>query len=458
MTRASQVRAAAAADPSQLLGRCERIVQMALARKADQAECYWEWGADLSLELENGKVASTGTSRSQGGSVRVVQGGRPGFAYLTSESDAEQAIERALANSRAMPAKGYSLPAGDRVTGGAGAWDDAVAALDDAFAAQLATQMLQGAREGCPEGNVSGGGVGLSASAWALASSEGAAVQDRSTLLSAGCSVVLADGERSVSASESRETRQARLDAHEVGRVAGATTQSLRNPSKVAKGGRPPILLEPEVAHELLVSLALDAAHGDEAMRGKTVWSNHLGASVAAPTFTLVDDATLTTGLSAAPADGEGLAARRIPILEGGILRSFLFDSWDGHQHGQPSSHSAVRSGFKSRPDTGTLNVVLDGPKPKRLDAMVAGIDDGYLVDAVLGAHTANATTGEFSVTAPNVWRIRKGAVEGPVRELAIAGRLEGLAKSVEAVSDQAKNGDGWKVPHVLVGGLSVSV
>lgn len=442
----------------ELLGRCERIVQLALARQADEAEAYWEWDVDLGVEIENGAIANTGGGRSQGGSVRVVVDGRPGFAYLTQESDAEDAIQRAIRNTRAMPALGYALPASRAIGPTRGTWNETLAQLDSQRATDWAKDLLAGAAEGCPKGVVSGGGVGQSAAACALFSSAGAETWDRGTSASVGASVVLEDsGGKSVSASESRESVTAKLDAHLVGLQAGGITQSLRAP-KPAKAGRMSLVLEPEVASELIVGLSVASAMGDDAMRGKTLWSKKLGGQVAAPVLSIVDAPGLAFGIPGSRADGEGLATRRLPIIEDGILRNFLFDSWDGHRHKQPSTHSAVRSGFKGRPTAGTHKLVLSGIKPRSADALVSDVQDGYLVDSVLGAHTANATTGEFSVTAPNVWRIQDGAVAGPVKEIAIAGNLPELLANVQAVSKPVKWGAGYVMPRVLVGGMSVSI
>ncbi|HLF16550.1 MAG TPA: metallopeptidase TldD-related protein, partial [Candidatus Thermoplasmatota archaeon] len=92
------------------------------------------------------------------------------------------------------------------------------------------------------------------------------------------------------------------------------------------------------------------------------------------------------------------------------------------------------------------------------LDALVAGVDDGFLVQGVLGAHTANVATGEFSVTAPAVWRIRKGAVEGACREIAIAGGLGDLLGKVDGASVEAKRMQGALLPALRVRGLFISV
>jgi len=178
---------------------------------------------------------------------------------------------------------------------------------------------------------------------------------------------------------------------------------------------------------------------------------------VAHPDLHLADDPLDRHGIGTVPFDGEGARARRNDIISGGTLQKWLFDARDGARHGQPSTGSAVRDGFKTQPGTGTHHLVLQGPARPEAQ-LVADIEHGFLVDSVLGAHTANATTGDFSVTAANVWHIRNGAVAGASREVAIGGNLPELLARLDAVSSEAKAMDGARMPSVRLRDVQVSV
>jgi PmbA protein len=440
-----------------MLADAERAVERALARGAQQAEAFCEAGAALQVELESNRIANTGANQGRGSALRVVADGRVGFAYFTRPDQLEAAIEQALAQARHAPAKGYSLPSAGRPQPLAGRWDDRIAALEVADAIGLARDLLAGAREGAPEATLAGGGVSLEQGHVAIASSQGVAAWDRWTQVSCGASLVLADGERSVSASESRDAHRLALDARAVALEAAETVTSLVGP-RPAQAGRLDVVFRPEAVGELVVDLAIAAAMGDEARRGKTVWSERLGQSVAARGLNLRDDSTVPGAVGGAPFDDEGLPTTQpLSILDDGVLRNFLYDSWDAHEHGAASTCSAVRGGFKSRPGAGAHHLVLSSPASRPVDALVAGVDDGYLVESVLGAHTANATTGDFSVTAPNVWRIRKGAVEGPASEIALGGNLPDLLLRVDGVATEGKSMDGLRVPALRFRSVDVS-
>lgn len=454
---AKPTRDADAYDGAALLAEAERGVQRALARGAAQAEVFWEMGSALQVELENDRIANTGASTGRGAGLRVVADGRVGFAYFTRPEQVDGAIAQALAQSKHGPAKGYMLPAGRKAKPLAGRWDDRIAGLAVEDAIGLARDILSGAKGAAKKATVAGGGIGLDAGVIAIASSEGVAAWDRWTSASCGASLVLADGERSVSASESATAHRFKLDGAAIGAKAGETVLSLKGPKPADTKGRYDLVFRPEAVSELVVDLAISAATGDDARRGKTVWSEKLGTQVGAKGLRLFDDSTMSGAVGGASFDDEGVPTKPLPILDDGVLRNFLYDSWDAHEHKAKTTASGVRGGFKSRPDTGTHHVVLSSPSARPTDKLLAGVDDGFLVESVLGAHTANATTGDFSVTSPNVWRVRKGAIVGPVREIAIGGNLPDLLLRLDGVGSEPKKMDGLAIPALRFKDVDVS-
>jgi PmbA protein len=441
-------------DGDALLGRAERVVALA-RRRGLMAECFLEWGTGLHVELEKGAVSNTGVSEGGGGGVRVVVDGRIGFAYFTDVRKAGEALERAAKASRHGERLDYALPSAPRRRGLARRWDERAAQLDADGAIRLAQDLVCGASETAPKATVSGGGVGMDAEWKAVANTQGTANWERSTMVTAGASLVQEDGAASVSASESAASHRLRVDAHDVGRQAAQTLLDLLRP-KAPAAGRKEVMFLPEAGAELVSGILVAAAMGDEARRGKTVWSDQLEKRVAPRDFRLADDSSFPGSVGGASIDGEGLPTRRLPIVEGGILRNFLYDSVDAARHHAVSTHSAERNDFKSRPGTGTHHLVVEGksrPRPK----LIEGMDDGYVVESVLGAHTANATTGDFSVTAPNVWRVRKGDLVGPVREIALGGNLPAMLLRLRAVSAEAKAMDGLRMPALLFDDVAVA-
>ncbi|MGB0653147.1 MAG: PmbA/TldA family metallopeptidase, partial [Thermoplasmatota archaeon] len=117
-------------EPQELLGQAERVVEKAVAAGADDAEVYWSASESLDLEIAAGRLSATSTGRDAGAGLRVLVGGRLGFAYFTRQQDAGAAIDAALSRARLAPKLDYALPDGGRVEPLPGRFDADVAALD----------------------------------------------------------------------------------------------------------------------------------------------------------------------------------------------------------------------------------------------------------------------------------------------------------------------------------------
>ncbi|MGB0651952.1 MAG: TldD/PmbA family protein, partial [Thermoplasmatota archaeon] len=318
---------------------------------------------------------------------------------------------------------------------------------------------LAGAREASPDATVAGGGVSMAAGVEAIASSRGVAAMDQATRLDAGASVILSwgDGDGTAATWDSRGTHTGELDARAVGRTAADKAVRLADPQPFSSGKRD-VLFAPDAFGELLHGIVVGALMGDDVSRSRSVWADRMGDRVAHGGLSLWDDPRHAKGLGTTASDDEGLATRRLPLLEAGRVATFLYDSWDAHEHGAAASPCALRGSFKALPRAGTHHLVLEHANTRPADDLVADVEQGLLVDSILGAHTANPTTGDFSVTAPNAWLIEGGQIVGAAQESAIAGNLPRLLEGLDAVGDDARPAGGGLLPTVRLRDVGVAV
>src|SRR3954466_5756136 len=163
-----------------------------------------------------------------------------------------------------------------------------------------------------------------------------------------------------------------------------------------------------------------------------------MGQEVAAKDVTLVDDPTDPDAYGAASYDAEGLGSRRNVLIEGGVLRSFLYDTYAGRRAGVASTASAVRGGFKSGPGIGARAMALR-PGDRSPEQIMATVGDGLLVQSVIGVHSGvNPVSGDFSVGAEGLL-IRDGAVAEPAREITIASTIQRMLKEVIAAGNDVE-------------------
>ncbi|MDH3753546.1 MAG: TldD/PmbA family protein [Acidimicrobiia bacterium] len=216
--------------------------------------------------------------------------------------------------------------------------------------------------------------------------------------------------------------RAARDAAERATRLLGATKPSTE---------RLTVVLDPFVTAQLL-SIVGGTLTGEAVQKGRSLFAERLGESVASRLLTLVDDPTDPAAFSATETDGEGLASRRNPLIEDGVLGAFLQNTYTGRRAGTASTGSAVR-GYSSTPGVGCMALALV-PGDKSQAELISGIDNGLLVQGVAGLHSGvNPISGDFSTGAEGLL-IRDGELAEPVREVTIASTLQRMLLDVSAV------------------------
>jgi PmbA protein len=221
---------------------------------------------------------------------------------------------------------------------------------------------------------------------------------------------------------------------------------------------RCPVLLDAFVAASFLGFIG-SMLSAEAVQRGRSLFADREGDEVADPALALMDDGTDPEGPASAPFDGEGTPRRRTALIEGGRLRTFLFDVRTARKAGRQTTGNAARGSYRSPPSVGTSNLIVS-PGQGGLGELAAQAGEGLYVTDVAGLHSGvNPVSGTFSVGAAG--RLIEGGELGrPVRELTIASDLVSMLQSVRAVGSEARwvpFGGSVKAPPVLIGEMSVS-
>jgi PmbA protein len=418
-----------------LLDVADRIVGMAEA--GEQLEAYVGRSSDTQVRVYEGEVEQLAVADSQGVGVRVVREGRQGFAYCgTFDPDAlAETVAEARDNAAfGEPDEANGLPEPDGVEPVAlDLWRPGLADVPTADKLALALE-LERAVLGA-DSRI----TGVESCDYADALAEAAIVTTtgiRRASRETGCELVAyslaADGDDTQtgfgfslgrSFDELDVGVAARDAADRAVRMLGAT----KPPS-----GRLTIVLDPWVTAQLL-GIVAGTLGAEEVVKGRSLFADRVGERIASPLLTVVEDPTDARSWGATPVDAEGLATRRVPLVDAGVLQGFVHSTWTARRMGTASTGSAVRGGFKSTPGAGCRAVV---PTPGTATAaeLIAGVDDGVLVQDVSGLHSGvNPVSGDLSTGAEGL-RIRAGQVAEPLREFTIASTLQRLLLDVRAV------------------------
>ncbi|MDP3050193.1 MAG: metallopeptidase TldD-related protein, partial [Eubacteriales bacterium] len=188
---------------------------------------------------------------------------------------------------------------------------------------------------------------------------------------------------------------------------------------------------------------------------GRSLFAGRMGERVASDLVTIVDDGTLPGGINSGPCDGEGVPTSRTVVIEHGVLTSFLHNTYTAAKDGLVSTGNGVRGSFKGSPEVGTTNFYLSPGKTER-EQLLEELDSGLLVTEVMGMHTANPISGDFSVGASGLW-VENGRVSHPVRGMAIAGNITDLLMKIDAVGSDLQFFGGKGAPTVRVRQMMVT-
>lgn len=225
------------------------------------------------------------------------------------------------------------------------------------------------------------------------------------------------------------DRRLAGLEAPErVGRHAAERALRRLGGRRVATGEYP-VIFDPMTARSLLGHL-LGCISGYAIYRESSFLGSKLGQPIASDAVTIIDDGRLPGGLGSRPFDGEGLPTRRNVLVERGVLRSWMLDSYSGRKLGLPSTGNAARSAA-SAPGVGSTNLWLE-PGAVSLDEMIGRTDRGLLVTELIG-QGFHPVTGDYSRGAAGLW-IESGRVTHAVEEITIAGNLGEMLAAIDLV------------------------
>ena len=194
---------------------------------------------------------------------------------------------------------------------------------------------------------------------------------------------------------------------------------------------RVPVVFDQEMAGSLLGNLC-GALSGYALYKGASFLMGQLGKGLAPEFVTVYDDGRMVGGLGSRPFDGEGLPTRKNIVLERGVLRSYVLDSYSGRKLGLPSTGNASRSVGES-PSVGPTNFYMV-PGTRSVQDIVGSVKDGLYVTELIG-FGINMVTGDYSRGASGYW-IENGELAYPVEEITIAGNLKQMYRDIELVGN----------------------
>jgi len=411
-------------------------LDLASREGAAEAEVFGLAGRHVDVDLRRTEVELASESIRRGLGLRAVVKGAVGFSSTSDLSRLDDVARNAVraARARGQDQSWVSLPRAEGVMHPEKVFDSALQGIRPEECVDLAMSMLEGCAMVKDAQPVSGD-VACASGEILLVNSQGVELQEKRTIMRASLEAI-AKGSDVATGSEFHNSRTLTPDLGEVGRAAAEMATSSLGGVK-ADSGSFEVLLKPLAWADLLESAFLPSLLADNVQKGRSLLRERVGQSIASEDLSMKDDGLLAGGMGSSAFDGEGVPSQSTTLLEYGALLGFLYDSYSAGKAGEKSTGNAVRGGYSDIPRVGIRNLVVSSAHAFDLLATSKGI----LVNGLIGAHTANPVSGDFSVEARNSFYISPGG-KRPIKSLMLAGNIFEILREIEVGTDVRPVGD----------------
>jgi PmbA protein len=414
-----------------LMDHARALLAIAEREGAAEAEVFGVVGRSVDVDLRKNEIELASESFHRGLGLRAVVNGAVGFSSTSDMSRLEEAALSAVRSARARGAdeSWHSLPLPERVRKPENIFDPLLEKITPESCLDIAMGMLLGSSQVEGAKSLSGGVTCISGAEFVL-NSHGVELSEKSTVMQASMEAI-SKGEDVATGSEFHNSRLLKSDLQEVGRDAAKMAKSSLGGIK-AENGMADVLLKPLAFVELLEYTFVPSISSDNVQKGRSPLANKVGKMIALESLSIIDDGLLSGGMGSSAFDGEGTPSQSTTVVDEGRLMGFLYDSYTAGKAGTKSTGNAARSGYSEIPRVSIRNLIVGSSEPFDLLSDTCGV----LVNSLIGAHTANPISGDFSVEARNSFYVAPGEEGRPIRSLMLAGNIFELLKDIDVGTD----------------------
>lgn len=428
------------------------------SRLGVEAEVFLLHNRELSIEVVGGQVDTLKEAEEMGLGLRVIKDSRLGFAFTSdlSPKALQDVVEDAVRIcSYTSPDQYQALPRGPVSYPSLEVFDPVIFQTTIEEKIEMARQAEKAARAHDQRISViERAGYEDGESHCLILNSRGINAYARGNYCGNFVfAVAQEDGDAQTGFSMSIKQRLSDLNPAAVGQEAAHNAvRSLH--ARSAPSGRIPCIMEPYVATRFLGIIA-QMVDAEAVQKNKSLFRGRLGQKVGSTVLSLVDDGTYPEGIGSFPFDSEGVPSQRTELIREGQLTGYLYDTYTANRDNTTSTGNGQRGSFRGLPSVGSTNLMIE-PGTMSLDELMSDIPYGFYITEVMGMHTANPISGEFSVGAAGLL-IEKGRLSVPVRGVTIAGNILQLLEQIEAVGNDLRFFGGRGAPSLRISHLSLS-
>ena len=424
-------------------------VKKTLENKCDAYEIYIDETKAIELDSLKDELNFAKEEIELGLGIRVIKDNRQGFAFTSNMDQIKETSLKAVENTKLTKADdNYAFAEVEKVNDVKKVYDKKFDDLNvDESVEFLKNAIAVASDDGC---EVTGAGFSASGGRSLIVNSNGVSIEDAGTGFGLGLSVIMQEEGKIATAYNSESSRFFDIDGEKIANDVCSLAKSSLD-TKPVETGDYSVVLDYYAAVGLLQTF-IGAFDGENVSRGRSILKDKVGEKIAYPNLTITDNPLMDKGLLSSKCDGEGSVSKKTDLVKDGTLNSFIYDIYTANTEGVKTTSNGMRGSYMSTPMISPSNLEFKFSEMKKLSE----IDRGVLTTSVLGAHTANPISGDFSVEASNAFKINNGELTEPISKAMISGNIFELMKTIEGVESEIKQHGQYIIPKLLVHNLRV--
>jgi PmbA protein len=439
---------------NRLLDIGEKAVRLAESMGAEQAEAYVAQSRAFEIDAENNAIKVASESIDAGIGIRAVIAKKIGFAYVTTlnESDIEEAITNSLSLARASIADPDFITFPDSkqtCQSPRGLFDRRITDFSSEEAAEYIIRIIDSTKQEL-EGRTYAieAGIHTSSTTNAIVNSLGIDRSESKTSISIYAYPVIKENDDQTASYDYQISRQLDdIDPEAVGRSAAQLAIGFLRP-KTIEGGDMPVVFAPLGASVVLGRGFADAVNAEEVQMGRSYISDALGERISSEILEIVDDGLLTGGVGTRSFDAEGYPSQRTDVIERGVLKSLLHNSYTANKDNVDNTGNASRPSYSGLPGISTTNFIVT-PGRGTLDDFISELDKGVVCRNT--GDRPNMTTGDLSAMIIEGYYVEHGEIQHPLKNTLIGIKMQDLLKRINHVGNDSKTTFTMVTPSIVV-------
>ena len=436
-------------DSDNMIYEIAEDVKKALENKCDAYEIYIDETKAIELDSLKDELNFAKEEIELGLSIRVIKDNKQGFAFTSNMNNLSETALKAIENAKLTKMdENFAFAEVEKVSDVKKVYDTKFDNLSVDESVKFLKDTIDVAKDsGC---EVTGAGFSASGGRSLIVNSNGVSIENEGTGFGLSLSVIMQNDGQIATAYNSQTSRFFDMNGEKLANeVCDLAKRSLD--TKPVETGDYDVVLDYYAAVGLLQTF-INAFDGENVRRGRSILNDKLGEEIANPALSITDNPLLEKGMYTSKCDDEGSVSQKTELIKDGKLNSFIYDIYTANCEGIKTTSNGLRGSYLTTPMISPTNLEFEFSEMKDLSE----IDNGVLTTSVLGAHTANPISGDFSVEASNAFKIKNGELSEPINKAMVSGNIFEIMKSVEGLKSEIKQYGSYIIPKLLVHNLRV--